>query len=101
VLIAGAPRAIWRSPWGTDRRASILGVVEVEELLFRGHPEVVDADRAAIEHFHAELLKSVSHSPSGQLNYSTTLKLAMKQNPLLEVVSYRRFRAATEKPPFN
>ena len=37
-------------------------VVEVEELLFRGHPEVVDADLA--DYFggipHAELLKSVS-----------------------------------------
>ena len=37
-------------------------VVEVEELLFRGHPEVVDADLA--DHFgsipHAELLKSVA-----------------------------------------
>ena len=37
-------------------------VVEVEELLFRGHPEVVDADLA--DYFgsipHAELLKSVA-----------------------------------------
>src|SRR5215211_586519 len=37
-------------------------VVEVEELLFRGHPEVVDADLA--DYFgsipHAELLKSVT-----------------------------------------
>ena len=37
-------------------------VVEVEELLFRGHPEVVDADLA--DYFgsipHTELLKSVS-----------------------------------------
>ena len=37
-------------------------VIEVEELLFRGHPEVVDADLA--DYFgsipHAELLKSVS-----------------------------------------
>jgi len=38
------------------------GVVEVEELLFRGHPEVVDADLA--DYFgsipHADLLKSVA-----------------------------------------
>jgi hypothetical protein len=37
-------------------------VVEVEELLFRGHPEVVDADLA--DYFgsilHAQLLKSVA-----------------------------------------
>ena len=56
-----------RSSIGTLRlpsRAKIAqqAVVEVEELLFRGHPEVVDADLA--DYFgsipHAELLKSVS-----------------------------------------
>ena len=44
------------------RRNAQQAVVEVEELLFRGHPEVVDADLA--DYFgsipHAELLKSVS-----------------------------------------
>src|SRR6202051_3398746 len=43
-------------------RNALQAVVEVEELLFRGHPEVVDADLA--DYFgsipHAELLKSVS-----------------------------------------
>ena len=43
-------------------RNALWAVVEVEELLFRGHPEVVDADLA--DYFggipHAELLKSVS-----------------------------------------
>jgi RNA-directed DNA polymerase len=44
------------------RRNAQQAVVEVEELLFRGHPEVVDADLA--DYFgsipHAELLKSAS-----------------------------------------
>ena len=44
------------------RRNAQQAVVEVEELLFRGHPEVVDADLA--DYFgsipHAELLKSVA-----------------------------------------
>ena len=43
-------------------RTAQQAVVEVEELLFRGHPEVVDADLA--DYFgsipHAELLKSVA-----------------------------------------
>ncbi len=43
-------------------RSAQQAVVEVEELLFRGHPEVVDADLA--DYFgsipHAELLKSVA-----------------------------------------
>ena len=41
--------------------------LEVEELLFRGHPEVVDADLA--DYFgsipHAELLKSVARDDKG------------------------------------
>jgi RNA-directed DNA polymerase len=44
------------------RRNAQQAVVEVEELLFRGHPDVVDADLA--DYFgsipHAELLKSIS-----------------------------------------
>src|SRR6202035_1993794 len=43
-------------------RNALQAVVEVEELLFRGHPEVVDADLA--DYFgsipHADLLKSVA-----------------------------------------
>jgi group II intron reverse transcriptase/maturase len=56
--------AIPDSRAASDRpgRNAQQAVVEVEELLFRGHPEVVDADLA--DYFgsipHAELLKSVS-----------------------------------------
>src|ERR1700734_2770143 len=63
------PRGLHRGrpPIGTLRLPSRAqrpqAVVEVEELLFRGHPEVVDADLA--DYFgsipHAELLKSVAH----------------------------------------
>jgi retron-type reverse transcriptase len=47
-------------------RSAQQAVVEVEELLFRGRPEVVDADLA--DYFgsipHAELLKSVTLTTS-------------------------------------
>ena len=42
-------------------------VIEVEELLFRGHPDVVDADLA--DYFgsipHAELIEALAHDQSG------------------------------------
>ena len=40
------------------RRNAQQAVVEVEELLFRGHPEVVDADLA-------DYLESASYCPQG------------------------------------
>src|SRR5260370_34654491 len=59
ILEADLPPEQYASRPG--RNAQQAGV-EVEELLFRGHPEVVDADLA--DYFgsipHAELLKSVS-----------------------------------------
>jgi hypothetical protein len=56
-------------PIVNDPKADTIPVViEVEELLFRGHPEVVDADLA--DYFgsipHAELLKSVARRIVGR-----------------------------------
>src|SRR5204862_7569366 len=59
IFDAALPPDICRARAGRDAQQA---AVEVEELLFRGHPEVVDADLA--DYFgsipHADLLKSVA-----------------------------------------
>ena len=67
-------------------------VVEVEELVFRGHPDVVDADLA--DYFgsipHAELLKSVTRRIADR-RVLHLIKMWLECSPLLANLYMRRF----------
>ena len=71
------PTFHWRLYAYRPRRNAQQAVVEVEELLFRGHPEVVDADLA--DYFgsipHTELLKSVARRIRRSARAASTIRM--------------------------